>query len=126
MSLFTEPLAVEITTRKKRGRVVARVLRGFSYYDKNGAVYVVPPGFETDFASSPRWLWPIIPPLGSYAKAAVLHDFLYTYHRVSRADADRMFRDGARLLGVNVAVSALLWVSVRMFGARGWKKDRRA
>lgn len=40
--------------------------------------FPVPVGFETDFASVPRPLWPLFPPTGRYTRAAVLHDWLYT------------------------------------------------
>ena len=40
-------------------------------------VIVVPAGFVTDFASTPRALWSVIPPTGRYQLAAVVHDFLY-------------------------------------------------
>lgn len=125
MSKFAEPLAVEITDRKKRGRPVAKLLFSFSYYDKSGTAFIVPAGFETDFASSPRWLWSVVPPLGSYSKAAVLHDFLYVHHQVTRKEADRMLRDGAKALGVGVVTRNLIWASARIFGAKGWKRDGR-
>lgn len=124
MSTFTDALAVEITDRKKRGRVVARLLRGFSYWDRGGNVYTVPAGFETDFASTPRWLWPIAPPLGRYAKAAVLHDYLYVFQSTDRRTADRLLREGSALLGVPAHVRWLLWAAVRAFGSTGWRRDR--
>jgi Protein of unknown function (DUF1353) len=47
-------------------------------------VIVVPAGFVTDFASTPRALWSVIPPTGRYQLAAVVHDFLY-WDQVARA-----------------------------------------
>lgn len=40
-------------------------------------VIIVPAGFVTDFASTPRALWSVLPPTGRYQLAAVVHDFLY-------------------------------------------------
>lgn len=47
-------------------------------------VIVVPAGFVTDFASTPRALWSVIPPTGRYQLAAVVHDFCIGT-RVARA-----------------------------------------
>lgn len=51
----------------------------------------VPAGFVTDFASIPRLFWRILPPWGSYNRAAVVHDFLYHTHYTTRAEADLIF-----------------------------------
>src|SRR5262245_11770367 len=39
-------------------------------------VIVVPAGFVTDFASTPRAIWSVLPPTGRYQMAAIVHDFL--------------------------------------------------
>ena len=54
----------------------------------DGESFTVPAGFETNFASSPRFMWSIFPPEGVYTRAAAVHDFLYTTHPVTRAQAD--------------------------------------
>ncbi|MBK5931525.1 hypothetical protein CCR82_13610 [Halochromatium salexigens] len=36
----------------------------------------VPAGHRTDFASIPRLLWPLLPPVGRSGKATVIHDWL--------------------------------------------------
>lgn len=43
---------------------------------EQGDIIVVPKGFETDFASTPRLLQNLFPPTGPWTKAAVVHDFL--------------------------------------------------
>lgn len=55
---------------------------------RTGERIVVPAGFQTDFASVPRLFWNIFPPIGRYAKAAVIHDWLYRTGLVPRAVAD--------------------------------------
>jgi hypothetical protein len=55
-------------------------------------VIVVPAGFVTDFASTPRALWSVIPPTGRYQLAAVVHDFLYWDQGCTREQADAIFR----------------------------------
>jgi len=51
----------------------------------------VPAGFVTDFASTPRALWSVIPPTGRYQLAAVVHDFLYWDQGCTREQADTVF-----------------------------------
>jgi Protein of unknown function (DUF1353) len=48
-------------------------------------VIFVPTGFVSDFASTPRALWSVIPPTRRYQLAAVVHDFLCIGTRVVRA-----------------------------------------
>jgi hypothetical protein len=75
-------------------------------------------GFITDFASIPRFFWRLLPPVGRYGKAAVIHDYLYRTptERVTRAEADAVFRDAMRGLGVNVVTRTVMWAAVRLFG----------
>lgn len=55
-------------------------------------IIVVPAGFVTDFASTPRALWSVIPPSGRYQLAAVVHDFLYWDQGCTREQADAILR----------------------------------
>lgn len=59
--------------------------------------YIVPAGFETDFASIPRFFWRIWPPWGPWTPAAIMHDRLYTTHACSRREADRRFREAIKV-----------------------------
>ena len=67
--------------------------------DTNIDGIVVPEGFVTDFASTPKWCWMIYPPTGHYQRAALLHDYLYgmTGHgpwgSLSRGICDLIFRE---------------------------------
>ncbi len=38
---------------------------------------IVPAGFVTDLASIPQLLWNVLPPIGAYDEAAVVHDYLF-------------------------------------------------
>ena len=79
------------------------------------AVYVrVPPGFETDFASVPRWLWPIFPPRGRWNRAAVMHDYLCRQADVDRFLADALFRAAMRDLGVPLWRRVAMYYAVRL------------
>lgn len=127
MSAFADALEVEILDQARGGRVIARLLRGFSYRPRtsaSGEAIVVPAGFTTDFASVPWGLWNIEPPLGGAGKAAVIHDYLYATRglngRYSRADADSIFRQALAASGVPAWKRGLLWAAVRLGGGSGW------
>ena len=81
----------------------------------------VPAGFSTDFASIPRFFWRVLPPTGEYGKAAVIHDFLYTFGAdnhgpVSKAYADGVFLRAMEDLGVGAVRRQLMYRAVRLFG----------
>jgi len=60
-------------------------LREKSLYAGKRIKILIPQGFITDLATSPRIFWALIPPFGVYEAAAVLHDWLCTllkkYHQ---------------------------------------------
>lgn len=99
------------------------LLQGFTYCHRDHICYHVPAGFETDFASIPRLFWNLLPPTGTYGKAAVIHDFLYRTPTVpvTRAEADQVFRDAMKDLGVSSFTRTLMWSAVRSFGSRAFK-----
>lgn len=84
--------------------------------DVLGRVVIVPIGTITDFASIPRPLWGAYPPT-KYAGPAAIHDKLYTEQSVTREQADRVFLEALKCIGV---------YSVRRYGfywalrAAGW------
>ena len=79
-------------------------------------VFEIPAGFITDCASVPRGLWNLFPPTGSYAKAAVFHDWLYRGGKVSRKHADTLFLDAMECLGIHWVVRNTLYIGVRLGG----------
>ncbi|MBW3617746.1 MAG: DUF1353 domain-containing protein [Proteobacteria bacterium] len=127
MSSFTAELDVRITQKKRDERVLALLLQTFSYdvgTEGSGDTIVVPAGFETDFASIPRPLWIIEPPLGDAGKAAVLHDYLYETGERDRASADRIFLEAMAVLEVPWWKRSLMFRAVRLFGRGGYKERR--
>lgn len=76
----------------------------------------VPEGFETNLASIPRIFWNILPPTGKYAKAAILHDWLYTGGKKPREVCDGILLDGMKSLDVEKWKCTLMYYSVRLFG----------
>ncbi|RMG38281.1 MAG: DUF1353 domain-containing protein [Methanobacteriota archaeon] len=124
MSSFTSPLIVRIHTKKPRER---ELYVPFSYVTNADDKITVPKGFFTNFASTPRILWPILPPLDHYGKAAVVHDFLYrtTNHPYTRKQADDIFREACEVLGVKKWKIILMYYTLRLFGWHAWNKYRK-
>lgn len=114
MSSFLTPLALEYLDGRRW-----RLLLGFVYetdLGKLGAIRI-PAGFETDFASVPRFFWRLFPPTGRYGKATVIHDYLYRCcPDVPRAICDQVFLEGMTVLGVNWFTRYAMYRAVRMFG----------
>ena len=125
MSSFTSKLY--ITKTDKPG--VDKLTRSFKFYLGNenarkidGMEIKVPRGFETNYASIPRWLWSVIghPSSGKWDKAAVLHDYLYAIKILPKFTADAVFYDAMRIRGVKKWRAALFWLAVFLFGKEAW------
>lgn len=83
-------------------------------------VVTVPAGFVTDFASTPRAIWAVLPPFGTYQLAAVVHDFLYWDQGCTREQADALLRVAMAESRVEPAKRDVIWQAVRRFGASAW------
>lgn len=119
MSAFTTPAIVEIVGENRW-----RLTEAFEYHVgqyPSEDVIRVPAGFVTDLASIPRLLWPLLPPQGRYAKAAILHDWLYTQGRAgdeaARARADAIFLEAMRVLECPRWQRGVIYAAVRLFGS---------
>lgn len=86
-----------------------------------GDTFTVPAGFETDFATIPRFLHWLVLPYGPYTRAAVLHDWLIVERinhpdpllRVPSRDVDGMFRRVMEDLAVSWPLRWAMWAAVR-------------
>lgn len=85
------------------------------------AGHVIPPGFETDFASVPRSLWNILPPIGKHNKAALLHDWLYVNNIGTRKQADKLFYNVMLQHDVERTAARIMYLGVRIGGKKWWK-----
>lgn len=97
-----------------------------TFQANDGRVFEVPRGFQTDFASSRILRWDLLPRRAAFSEAAVLHDFLYATGKVSRLEADQLFREALLLQGNSRWVAAKAYYGVRMFGGKAWAAHRRA
>lgn len=120
------------------GRSLWALTEPLAYWPSNGREpIIVPRGFVTDLASIPRPLWSWLPPDGPWAKAAVIHDFLYftqgygvwkchdttLRRRYTREEADWILRDAQRDRNVGVVSRNLVWLGVRSGGQAGWDRS---
>ncbi|EEC0864570.1 DUF1353 domain-containing protein [Salmonella enterica subsp. enterica] len=113
MSHFTTPAILEMLDH-----YLWRVHEPFEFYlsEDNSDVISVPAGFVTDLASVPRIFWALLPPDGKYAKAAIIHDYLYDNALRTKKEADRIFLDGMTVLGVPKWKRTIMYWAVRLFG----------
>ena len=101
----------------------------FDYYSELAeTVFHIPVGMVTDFASIPRILWNILPPAeGPYAKAAVVHDFLYAHkgkiygQKLDRGTCDRILLEAMEVSRTGWMQRHSIYRAVRMFGWAVWK-----
>ena len=111
------------------------VAEGFTYRigDANSRTLVrIPRGFVTDFASMPLGIV-FKSPGGKWDKPAVVHDLLYKQgyvesdmlqKRITRKDADLIFKEAMAVAGVNWFARHLIYAGVRMGGRGIWKTYR--
>jgi hypothetical protein len=95
--------------------------------------FVVPVDERTDFASVPRLFVWFLPRYGRYTRAAILHDYLLRTRvragDLSRRDADGIFHQALRELGVPFLRRWMMWAAVRWIAVKapgeraGWLKD---
>ncbi|EJX4926719.1 DUF1353 domain-containing protein, partial [Salmonella enterica] len=66
--------------------------------------------------------WILLPPDGKYAKAAIIHDYLYDNALRTKKEADLIFLDGMTVLGVPRWKRMVMFWAVRMFGRGNYGK----
>ena len=122
---FLTPLVVEVMPSGKW----FRLFKEFTFMDGETRRGIhVAAGFVTDFASIPRFARMVIPKLGRYNKAAVIHDAMYQRSTnlpiPNRRTADEVFLAGMVALGVAPWKRRLMYWAVRLGGWAAWKKRR--
>ncbi len=84
--------------------------------DVLGRMVTVPSGFVTDFASVPRLPVAYLLAGDSGHEAAVLHDWAYTSHFCTKAEADAMFREALLCGGEPGWRAWMMWAGVKIGG----------
>ena len=100
----------------------------FEYHvgsEDSGEVITIEEGFITDGASIPKFAWSVIGgPMGKYAAAAVVHDYLYKVQSYTRKKADLIFYEAMQVLKVPFWKRWLMHKAVRVAGWRPWNRYR--
>ena len=118
----------------KSGRCQWRIATPLTYEvgaEGSGEIIAVPIGFSTDLASIPSAVSAFLPPDGPWAKAAVVHDWLYARagllpsRHYSRKEADKILREAMKVVGVPPWQRFVIYAAVRAVGARAWALPRR-
>lgn len=122
MSSFTTPLKYEFTGSYRNGNPLYIITEEFTYVvdslDNPFTEITVPAGFITDLASVPFPLSKIFKPDGRWAKAAVIHDYLYENYStdpVTRIIYDAIFLEGMIVLGLNRIFARIVHSVIRTF-----------
>ena len=104
-----------------------------SYRTDAGEICTVKSGFIFDFASVPWYLRWLYPPTGdgkrAYGIGALFHDWLYCHRKIGgrpieRVDADNLFYEINRYVGVGWWTASRMYRAVRMFGWVPWGQRR--
>ncbi len=91
-----------------------------------GFLIRVPAGFIFDGASIPRAAWTFLgytPFHPCVILAALIHDWLYLNHQVSREDADIIFKMLLLRNGVTPDAAQKMYLAVRLAGGFFWPHD---
>ncbi len=81
----------------------------------------VPKDFETDLASIPQIFRSIIPQQGRHIQPAIVHDYAYCGKTtLTKKDADLLFLDGMKSLGVGWLRRRTMYAAVRVGGTGHW------
>ena len=103
------------------GDIYLWILAGDLIYrsDQWPDLIIVPKGFETDFASIPKWIprW-LFDPAGRHRAAAVVHDYLVRLEGFDRKLADLIFLEAMELLEVKKWRRKLMYYAVRIGALR--------
>ena len=132
----------DIEVKRSAGDTGSWELTSDLIYVGNRDQFLVPAGFTTDFASIPRIFQGLIPKHGRFDAAAIVHDYLYNvqplvlhsnpnpgsfsleYVRITRKEADGVFRRIMKELGVGWTRRNLMYRAVRLGGWAPWRKSR--
>ena len=123
MSQFTTPCRVELI-----GKNLFKLLEPFEYHIgeyPSEQIIKVPVGFITDFASIPRIFWPIVSPIDEYAKAAVIHDWMYKFNYAKKSVCEKIFYEAMTVLEVPQWKKICIYSAVYVGGWYTWIRYRR-
>ncbi len=80
----------------------------------------VPKGFVTDLASTPWYLWSLLPNNGLYLHAAIIHDWLYWNQPRPRDEADNILWIDMTDLKVGYWTRQAIYQGAHLWGKCAW------
>jgi hypothetical protein len=83
----------------------------------------VPKGFVSDLASIPRPFWSLLRPDGTYAYAAIIHDYLYWVQTGARESADEILKNSMEDFGIDATTKNIIYLAVRAAGQGAWDQN---
>lgn len=87
---------------------------------RNGEKIIVPRGYITDLASIPRVFRNVFNVNGPLRAPAVLHDWLYSSQRFTRALSDQILLEAMEARGMDRVERYAIYSAVRTFGGSHW------
>lgn len=116
------PQPIMLFNQTKDGRKLFTLDAEFPYCDvETGKVIVVPRWYVTDFASVPWYGQGFVDPQGPTARAAIVHDWLYTIGEPGkRAEADAIFHRAMLKYGVQPFQANVAYKAVQLGGEKGY------
>lgn len=116
------PQPVMLFNQTKDGRKLFTLDAEFPYCDvETGKLIVVPRWYVTDFASVPWYGQGFVDPQGPTARAAIVHDWLYTIGEPGkREEADAIFLRAMLKYGVPPFQANIAYKAVRIGGDKGY------
>jgi hypothetical protein len=133
MSLFLSALGIEELDAVEVSRLQLdptsewfRLTEPLLYQSDLGGMIHVPAGFVTDFASTPRLVWALIPPEDvHYTRGAVVHDWLYNQHSFPKPFCDAIFLEAMTSLGCAKWKRLTMYQAVKWFGSAAYNNERK-
>ncbi len=87
--------------------------------------FIIPANFETDLASIPKIVWPIMAPAhSSLIRPAIIHDWFYRKTcDFTRQQTDLIFYHMLRNDGISAFKASAMYYAVRLFGWNYYNED---
>lgn len=121
------PIRVTLDQDREGRRTVVLTDDWFYCYEPTGEVFMVPRGFESDFASIPWFAQFLVASFGNHAEAAVVHDWLYAVGEgpadKGRLKADTVFKHVMEEKNVNPLKRTVMHAAVRYGGGGAFGRD---
>lgn len=93
--------------------------------DCTGEMLIIDAGSTSDGASTPCFIWSIVPPFGKHWLAAVLHDYLYRFTKRKKEFCDQVFHEAMLSCGVSKVEAWTMYEAVSHFGHGAFSEDRK-